>query len=398
MIAYFDCFSGISGDMTLGACIDLGLPLSELENMIQALKLEKTHIEVNTKSHMGIRGTQVVVHTECSPIRHYSDIRELIHNSELSDRVKELSQSMFLLLASVESHIHGCDIDRVHFHEVGAVDSIVDIIGTASAIEALDIDRIHFSPLPLGKGFVNCQHGRLPVPSPATLNILKNVPVYGTQVPYELVTPTGALFAACLAESYGQLPEMVIQKVGYGAGSRKLDDRPNLLRIILGNNDPKSSQASCESVGVIETHVDDMTPECLGYVMSHMMSSGALDVLIDSVHMKKNRVGHRVQVICRPSEVQKFTDMVLQETSSIGVRYQVIQRKVLHRHPRTIHTKLGDIQAKEIHQPDGTFVLTPEFESCKQLAQKHQLPVQRVYAVFYQEHQCLTDPISNNYS
>ncbi|KPA11081.1 protein containing DUF111 [Candidatus Magnetomorum sp. HK-1] len=388
MIAYFDCFSGISGDMTLGALYDLGMPISVLNNMLHQLELDETNIEIQTQKYMGITGAQVIVHTQASPIRHYKDICERIEQSALSEKVKAKSLAMFQRLAEVEAHIHGCDISKVHFHEVGAVDSIVDIVGTACGIEALGIERIIFSALPMGNGFVNCQHGRLPIPAPATVNVLSNVPVYGTNIPYELVTPTGALFAACLAESYGPMPNMRIHKSGYGAGTRQLDDRPNLLRIILGKNNLSEteidSKTFTESVGVIETQIDDMTPECMGYIMSKMIKSGALDVLFLPVYMKKNRPGNQLQVICLPNDIQKLTDLLLQETSSIGVRYQVIQRKVLKRQSKLINTSLGDIQAKEITRPDGHIELTPEYESCRKIANENKISIASVYKVFYQ--------------
>ena len=384
MIAYFDCFAGISGDMTLGALFDLGLPVSVLNEMIQALKLENTSIEIKSTKYMGIAGTHAIVHTSASPIRHYPDIRALITNSTLSQQVKSQSIAMFEKLAHVEAHIHGCDIEKVHFHEVGAVDSIVDIVGAACGLEALGVDEIVFSSLPMGNGFVDCQHGRLPIPAPATVNILTDVPVYGTEVPHELVTPTGALFAKCLANSYGPLPEMSIVKTGYGAGSRTLADRPNLLRIFLGNRHKDiHTHTICEPVGVIETHIDDMSPECLSYAMSKLMSDGALDVLITPVHMKKNRSGHQLQVICLPADISRLTDMVLQETSTIGVRYQVVQRKVLKRQAKTVQTKWGHIDAKEIVQPDGSIRITPEFESCKKLATNLGVSIQQVYQEFY---------------
>jgi len=386
MIAYFDCFSGISGDMTLGALLDLGLSVSVINNMIESLQLENTYIETKTTKYMGISSTQAIVHTGATPIRHFPDIRVLIQKSTLSQEVKAKSIAMFEKLADVESRIHGYDIQKVHFHEVGAVDSIVDIVGTTCGLEALGIDHIVFSSLPMGTGFVTCQHGRLPLPAPATVNILTDVPVYGTEVPHELVTPTGALFAKCLASSYGPLPEMNIVKTGYGAGSRSLSDRPNLLRVVLGNRYQfEQSDTTCESVGMIETQIDDMSPECLGFVMSKLAASGALDVSITPVLMKKNRSGHQLQIICMPSDIHRLTDLVLQETSTIGVRYQVVQRKVLKRRIKKVETKLGSIDAKEVVQPDGSIRLTPEFESCQKLAKKLEMNIQQVYQTFYRE-------------
>ncbi|MBF0453169.1 MAG: nickel pincer cofactor biosynthesis protein LarC [Candidatus Magnetomorum sp.] len=387
MIAYFDCFSGISGDMTLGALLDVGLPIDCLNDMIQQLKIQNTVIEKKIQTYMGIRATQAVVHTQASPMRHYSDICEMIHKSSLSHGVKTKSLAMFQRLAEVEAKIHGCDVAHVHFHEVGAVDSIVDIVGTACGLEALGIEHVVFSALPMGTGFVHCQHGCLPIPAPATLNVLENVPIYGTQIPYELVTPTGALFAACLAEQYGPLPPMYIKQTGYGAGSRQLEEQPNLLRIILGKSEftEVNSNTICESIGVIETHVDDMTPECLSYVMSLLMESGALDVLFYPMYMKKNRMGTGIQVICLPNDIQRLTDMLLQESSTIGVRYHVVQRKALVREITAVQTSLGEIQAKKIVRPDGTVGLTPEYDCCQRLAKEKKISIQRVYEIFFRD-------------
>jgi hypothetical protein len=387
MIAYFDCFSGISGDMTLGALMDLGLSVDVLNDMIQQLHIENTTVEKKVQSYMGIQCTQAIVNTQASPMRHYADICKMIQDSALSENAKNKSLGMFQRLAEVESKIHGCDITNVHFHEVGAVDSIVDIVGTACGLESLGINHIIFSPLPMGTGFVQCQHGRLPIPAPATLNILTDVPVYGTQIQSELVTPTGALFAACLAESYGSIPGMQIKRTGYGAGSRVLDTQPNLLRIISGEDISFKSNDNtmCESIGVIETQIDDMAPESLSYAMSLLMSSGALDVLFLPAYMKKNRLATQVQVICKPDDIQRLTNMLLQETSTIGVRYHVVQRKILIRERKTIQTPLGKIQAKKIIRPDGSEMLTPEFESCRQLAEKNNMSLQSVYDVFFRK-------------
>ena len=385
MIAYFDCFSGISGDMTLGALLDLGLSLNILNDMIHHLNIENTVVESKIQMYMGIRATQAIVHTTTSPIRHHSDICEMIQNSSLSSTVKTKSLAMFQRLAEVEAKIHGCEVSKVHFHEVGAVDSIVDIVGTACGLEALGIDRIIFSPLPMGTGFVKCQHGILPVPAPATLNLLEDVPIYGTDIPKELVTPTGALFAACLAESYGHLPLITVKQTGYGAGSIILDNQPNLLRIVVGEDVSTeiNQNTVCESVGVIETHIDDMTPECLSHAMSSLMNSGALDVLLTPAYMKKNRLGTQIQVICLPDDIQQLTDKILQETTTIGVRYQIVQRKALKRESIIFKTSIGDIQAKKIILPDGSVRLTPEYDSCQQLSEKHGVSIQNVYETFF---------------
>ena len=274
MLAYFDCFSGISGDMTLGAIIDLGVPVDWLKDQLGSMPLDKFDISVSAIRRNGIHAKQVSVEAfDDNTSRNYSQIRSLIQSSPLAERVKSVGLKIFEKLATAEARIHSCPLEDVHFHEVGGVDAIVDIMGTALGLQYLGVDEMAASPVPLGKGFVHCSHGKIPVPAPATLGILQEIPVYGTTVPHELVTPTGAAIIAG-AGRFGAMPEMVIKKTGYGAGRRELDDRPNLLRVILGTK-PRSAAGVLENmqedeIEIIESNIDDMNPELFGYLMDRL--------------------------------------------------------------------------------------------------------------------------------
>ncbi len=301
----------------------------------------------------------------------------MIASGRLPDRVKERSLSVFKKLAEAEAKIHGCRVDDVHFHEVGAVDAIVDIVGTALGLEHLEVDRLVASPLPLGSGFVTSQHGRLPIPAPATVEILKGLPVYGSGVDAELVTPTGAAIVAALAELVGDMPKMRIETIGYGAGQRVLADRPNLLRIVLGHGD--THEPGDETIAVLETTVDDMNPEWIGYLMEALFEDGALDVYWTPVHMKKNRPGTVIHVLGPLPLKEKLMGRLLSETTSIGVRHSMVQRKCLDREPVTVDTPFGSVRAKRIVEADGTARIVPEFEVCRKIAREQGIPIRRVY-------------------
>jgi uncharacterized protein (TIGR00299 family) protein len=292
-------------------------------------------------------------------------------------------------LAQAEAHIHGCAVEEVHFHEVGAVDAIVDIVGTALCLEKLGIKKVVASQIPLGNGFVECRHGKLPVPAPATLEILKDVPIYGADIAHELVTPTGAAIIASVAESFGPLPPMHIEKSGYGAGQRELKDRPNLLRIIKGT--PADSQRDIkdqlqsDEIIILETCIDDMNPEFFGFIMERLFADGALDVYWIPVHMKKNRPGTMVQVLCDAACKERLIERLLSETTSLGVRYYKAVRRLLFREPYTVHTSLGEIEVKRVKDPDGGIRLIPEYEVCRKIALQRKLPLRVVYATIVKE-------------
>ncbi len=388
--AYFDCFSGISGDMTVGALLDIGVPLAWLQKELSKLSLDGYSLSAKAVSCRGIQARHFQVSLHGPPVhRHYCDIQFIIEKSPLSPLVRKTSLAIFDLIADAESKIHGLDKAKVHFHEVGAVDSIIDIVGTALCLEYLDIDTIFSSKIPLGKGFVDCQHGTLPIPAPATVEILKNVPVYGTGISEEMVTPTGAAIIKALAQDYLDLPPMIIQNIGYGAGSRHLQKRPNLLRVLTGQVDALAGQNTQDPLGdtvaVVETCVDDMNPEIFGYLMDRLFDDGALDVYWIPVFMKKNRPGTLIQVLCGLEAKSAIINRILSETTSTGVRFHPIQRTRLLREVITISTTFGDVLMKKITDLDGNSRLVPEYESCKKIALARKLPIKTVYQLIDQE-------------
>ena len=386
MKAYFDCFSGISGDMALGALIDLGAPVDWLQNELSRLPLDGFRLAITPLMRNGIRATSVRVEIEDSGhSRDYKKIKSLLEKSPLSDDTKATSLTIFEKLALAEAQIHGCTPDEVHFHEVGGVDAIVDIVGTALCLEKLGIDKVVSSKIPLGSGFVDCRHGKLPVPAPATIEILKGVPVYGGEVASELVTPTGAAIITSLAKSFGPLPPMRVERTGYGAGQRELPDRPNLLRIITGTAAVSSQDVSTDDVTILETCIDDMNPELFGYLMERLFSDGALDVYWIPLHMKKNRPGTMVQVLCEEAVKDRLIQRLLSETTSLGVRFYKATRKILAREQLTIRTSFGEIRVKRVKDADGSERLVPEFDVCREIALKRDLPLRVVYDTIARE-------------
>jgi uncharacterized protein (TIGR00299 family) protein len=389
--AYFDCFSGISGDMTLGAFLDIGVPLEWLEKQLSEMALDGYSLSEQTVSCHGIQARRFQVGVQENRIhRHYGDIISLIEKSPLSLGVQQTSLAIFDQVADAESSIHGVDKSKVHFHEVGATDSIVDIVGTALCLEYLDIETVISSKIPLGKGFVACQHGTLPIPAPATVEILKDIPVYGSGITQEMVTPTGAAIIKTLAKDFGDLPPMTIDKIGYGAGSRNLKDHPNLLRVFIGemndlaHKDPRGSLLR-DIVVVVETCVDDMNPEIYGYLMDRLFDDGVLDVYWIPVFMKKNRPATLIQVVCNMDFKSTVIDRILSETTSTGVRYHTINRAKLIREIVSVKTAFGDILMKKITDLDGNTRLVPEYDSCKKIALARKIPIKKVYELIDRE-------------
>ena len=370
--------------MILGALIDLGVPADFLEENIQNLPLDAFHIEISTVGRMGIHGSHVhvAVSDKEKPVRDYGDIRSLIDNSVLSDRVKGLSLEVFGRLADVEASIHNSPKEDVHFHELGGVDAIVDVVGAALGVEWLEIDKVFASDIPVGKGFVTCQHGTLPVPAPATLSLLDGVPVYGTGVSHELVTPTGAAILTSLCRDFGPMPKMLIRQIGYGVGTRDLEEIPNLLRVVLG--EPRSI-TEADSVTIVETNIDDMNPEIFGFVMERLFEDGALDVIWVPVFMKKNRPGTMVQVICDESHREAVVRRILSETTATGVRHYPVERTKLPRKLREVTTSYGKVRVKEVSDPGGRLFRVPEYEDCKRIAMEQNTPLKLVYETIVKE-------------
>jgi uncharacterized protein (TIGR00299 family) protein len=377
-IAYLDCFSGISGDMMIGALIDAGFPVEELRKALQNLPLEGYSLEVTREERNGLFGTRFTVKVSRNPHPHrrFSDIKALIGAGNLSPSVRDKSIAIFESLALEEGKIHGCPAEEVHFHEVGALDSIVDIVGSVLGVEYLGVVTLCASSLPLGSGFVETSHGRIPLPAPATVALLKGIPVHDSGLEEELVTPTGAALAKGLAHSFGFMPPMVIERVGYGVGSRNLTDRPNLLRILVGQEQGKANE---ETVLVLESNLDDTNPEWLGYLMERLFEAGALDVVFTPGYMKKNRPAVLVHVVGKPLHKDRLMAILFSESTTLGVRFHYTQRRILERSSTEIESPWGRMKVKQAFRPDGSCQLLPEFEECRRIAKERGLPLREVY-------------------
>jgi len=373
-ILYFDCFSGISGDMALAALLDLGLPQEKLREELAKLGLANYSLHVFPGQRQGVKalGLEVKVGPHKEDHRHFSDIRALIEKSSLSPEIKKLSLAIFQRVAEAEAKIHNQNIEEVHFHEVGAVDSIVDIVGVAIGIDFFRADKIFSSELPVGRGFVNCQHGRLPLPAPATVEILKGYPLKGVSLEEELVTPTGAAIIATLSEGVTALPNMKIEKIGYGMGQKDFPDRPNLLRLFWGE---AGKVYLTDRIFILEANIDDMNPEFYGYLMEILFAAGALDVSLSHLIMKKNRPGTLLRVIAQEQDLDKLIELILRESTTLGVRFYEAQRKKLPREIIEVETKYGKVRVKV----SGDWHFQPEYEDCKRIALERGIPIQEVY-------------------
>lgn len=382
-IAYFDCFSGISGDMTLGALVDLGLDQGYIKSELLKLKLNGYKLSfTNVKKH-GISGTKAQVdllHQDHSDRhhhgRHLSDIKKLIEDSELDDNVKQKAISIFVSLGEAEAKVHDVDIEEVHFHEVGAVDSIVDIVGSVIGITALNIEKIYSSPLPLGGGFAKSSHGVIPIPAPATVELLKGIPIRETNIQSELVTPTGASIIATLSSGFGSIPEMVVENVGYGAGNKDFSEQPNMLRIISGKS---AENLDNDSITVIETNIDDMSPQLYDMLMDKLFELGALDVFLTPIIMKKNRPAIKLTVIIDKADVQRACLCILKETTTMGLRIYETKRKKLSREIKELKTKYGIVRVKLGKIGDEVIKVIPEYDDCKKLATENNVSIMHIH-------------------
>jgi uncharacterized protein (TIGR00299 family) protein len=365
--------------MVLGALIDIGLPESILIEEVANLGIEPFDIEVQRDERMKIYGTHVKVKARGNegPQRSYREIKRMIEESSLDQPVKERSLDIFRRLASAEAKIHGEKIDGVHFHEIGALDSIVDVVGAAIGVNHLAIEQVFASRVPVGSGFVRGQHGRLPVPAPGTLEILKGIPIYSSPVNEEVVTPTGAAILTSLATHFGEIPEMKIEKIGYGVGDKVFDEIPNVLRIILGEGE---GPWEGDRVWVVETDIDDMSPEICGYLMERLPEVGALDVTFSSIQMKKNRPGISIRILSPEAEIDRILDTLFRESTSIGVRLYPVHRAKLSRRMEEVETKYGTVRVKVSTDHRGRVVnVMPEFEDCKRIAEAMGIPLKEVY-------------------
>ena len=367
--------------MFLSSLIDLGVPTSLIEDAISSLNIEgvsQLRINAFKEERHGIYGTRIEISCEDSKkSRSFSSIREIIQKSNLSSRIKEKAVEVFEIIAKAEAKIHNSKVEDVHFHEIGGVDSLVDIIGVLIGIDHLGIDRIISSPIPLGKGIIDSSHGKIPIPAPATLEILKDVPIYGTETASELTTPTGAALIKALSKGFGPIPPLSIKRIGYGIGKRRLKERPNLVRIILGE---PSHKYETDTVAFLEANLDDYNPEHLGYVMELLLKKGALDVGYIPVYMKKNRPGILINVICMPEDMEKLMDIIFKETTTSGIRYSFVLRKRLRRETVEIETEWGKIRAKKYYLPDGSSYIKPEYKDCLNIAEKYGIPLRKIYS------------------
>ena len=381
-IAYFDCFSGISGDMVLGALVDAGANLRAIEVELHKLGLEGWSISAEKVKRGAIFATQVKVETsEGHHHRGLSIILGRIDKAGLAPRAADRARGIFTRLAEAEAKVHNMPVEEVHFHEVGAVDSIVDIVGAAIAFELFGIDEFACSALDVGAGQVKTAHGLLPVPAPATAELLRGAPMYTSGIARELVTPSGAAIATTLSTRYAQIPEMTLRAVGYGAGSADLTEKANVLRILIGENATSEAGEHWDApVSVIETNLDDMSPQIYGYFVERALAAGALDVFSTAVQMKKNRPGVLLTILCDAAHTARLIDLVFRETTTIGVRTYDVRRKVLDRELVAVATQFGEVRVKISRMNGSVLNATPEYEDCQRLAAEKGIPLKQVIA------------------
>ena len=382
-IAYFDCFSGISGDMIIGALLDEGLKLEILEKELKKLGLSGYQLEVNKVAKKGIFATQFKVNIKEKGVeRRFKDILKIIEHSGLAKEVKDDIKKIFFRLAQAESKIHQQDMDKIHFHEIGGLDSIIDIASAVIGVKALGINEIYASAIPVGKGFVKCAHGLLPVPAPATLELLKGIPTYSGGIESEMVTPTGAAIISTLATGFGERPLMKIREIGYGAGEKEFSI-PNLLRLSTGEKiseekDLKDDYISDEAI-LIETNIDDMNPEFYDYIMDRLFSRGALDVFLISIQMKKNRPAHILNIMVYEQNLKEVLEVLFTESTTLGVRFREVKRLRLSQQNFMAETKYGKIRVKVGIFKGDIKNIAPEYEDCKKMAKQHQVPLKEIY-------------------
>jgi pyridinium-3,5-bisthiocarboxylic acid mononucleotide nickel chelatase len=374
---YFDCFAGASGNMFLGALVALGVDENELVEQIKLLDIADFEIEFTTKDKSGISAThaEVKVPQENSH-RHLYTIEKIINDSRLDEKIKRRAIQIFTNLATAEAKIHGIDVEKVHFHEVGAMDAIIDVVGACIGFEMLGIGKFVCSKIHVGSGFAKMAHGKFPIPPPAVAELLKNVPIYSTEIEGELITPTGAAIISTVCDEFGNLPEMIVEKTAYGAGTRNYEGFPNALRLILGESQkPKTKN---QKLLQIETNLDDISPEILGFVMERAFEIGALDCWFTPIQMKKNRPATLVSILCKESDKDKFIELLVSETTTLGVRIREVERTCLSREISTVKTKFGEIPVKIARFGEKIVNIKPEFEMLKEIARRENLPLREV--------------------
>ena len=374
---YFDCFAGASGDMILGAMVAAGVDPNYLRTQLSTLPVTGFNISFETVNRSGLSATYARVETAHEhKHRHLSDIKQIIDGSSLSDSVKQRAVQIFTRLAEAEARVHNEPVDHVHFHEVGALDAIVDVVGAAICFDALKIDRFVCSPLHVGSGMVKMAHGQFPIPPPAVAELLKGVPFYATDIKGELLTPTGAVIITTVCGEFGPIPQMATAVVGYGAGTREYPDFPNVLRVLIGETE--GAGATDERLWMLETNLDDASPQIVGHVMDRVLELGALDCFFTPVQMKKNRPGVLLSVLCSREEKEAVMKLLFMETTTLGIRSYEVSRRALERSVVRVETQYGPIDVKVAHLDGRVVNEMPEFEQCREAATKANVPLKVV--------------------
>jgi pyridinium-3,5-bisthiocarboxylic acid mononucleotide nickel chelatase len=378
-LAYFDCFSGISGDMTLGALLDAGCDVQHLRSELQGLQVPGWELTAEKIWKNGMAATYARVTThDHQKHRSLSAILDILKNSQLAAPVRERAAAIFQKLGEAEAHVHDVPLEKIHFHEVGAVDAIVDIVGACVGFHALGIENFACSPLNVGGGTAKMAHGVLPVPAPATATLLQGRPTYSNGVQRELVTPTGAAIVATLCDTFGSQPAMSVSAIGYGAGTADLEGQPNVLRLMVGEAAEKAVLGYDQEITVIEANLDDMNPQIYGYFQEKALAAGALDVFTTAAQMKKNRPGTLLTVLCEPKDAQNLISLIFAETTTFGVRTHAAQRRVLPREFVRVSTSFGEVNVKLSRVNGRILHVAPEYDDCRRLAEEKNVPLQRV--------------------
>lgn len=377
-IGYFDCWSGVSGDMILGALVDAGLEMERLQAAISGLGVPGIQLSAEQVKRGAFVGTRVHVRTEEQghPHRRLPDIEAILDRADLPEPVRDDARRIFRRLAEAEATVHGTTPDRIHFHEVGALDALADVVGAAWGIRQLGLARIQVSPINLGSGFIQAAHGKMPVPAPGTAALLTGVPAYGSEIPVELTTPTGAAILTTLAATYGPMPAMTVRRVAYGAGHHDLKEQPNLLRLIIGE---LSGDLDRDQVTILEATIDDMNPQFFEPLMDRLFEAGALDVFLSPVIMKKSRPGTTLTVLAEPAVADQLAALILTHSSTFGVRAHTATRWKLFRDLITVQTSHGPVRVKRGWSGDRTTILSPEYEDCRRVSQAAGVPIQVIY-------------------
>ena len=379
-IAYLDCACGISGDMTLGALVDAGVKIEALNAVIGSLGLPDCRLVAEEVKRQGFRATKVnVIYPPEHEHRHLRQILAMIDAGRLTERQKDSARQIFTRLAEAEAKVHGVAIDKIHFHEVGAADAIADVVGAAVGFDLLGVGRITASPVPTGWGTITMAHGQCSIPAPATAELLQGIPLAESNIQGELTTPTGAAILSVLAQDFGPIPPMIPQRIGCGAGSNDWPNRPNILRIILGESVAARDYAPTDQIYQLETNLDDASGELIGYCIERLWDAGALDVYTTAISMKKNRPGVLLSVLCRPSEADRLEKIIFRETSTLGVRRSSLDRHVLARKSHAVDTVWGPVEGKIGWLGGDIPRFTPEFDACRRIALEHNLPLGDVY-------------------